>query len=143
MSPRILSSLVVLAIGIGLLLLMRRRLSNRSMSTAVSASIAVVATTLLIAGEFFGLARSLAPAALIASSFIGAIISQPNPWAPSSVLRGLAISTGCIALVSAVRTDFLVALLALVGTGVLVVLLSRLAPDSPIHAKGTARANAG
>jgi hypothetical protein len=130
----ILLFLIIPAIGIGLVLLIRRRIFAKSPVAAILASIAVVASALLIAGESIGLAGVLAPAALIASSFIGAISPQPDPWAPSSILRGLAIAAGCIALVSIVQTNYLVAVFALIATGVLVVLFANRAPISQISA---------
>jgi hypothetical protein len=69
-------------------------------------------------------------------------MSQSSPWAPSSVLRGLAISSGCIALVSVVASNYLVAVLALLATGVLVVLYSNLAPTHSVRAHERSSAGA-
>ena len=132
MISSLLMFLVILAVGLVLLFLIRRRWADTSPAAAIAASIAVTAGTLAIGAEVMGVAvMKITPALLMASAFTGAILPQPKPWAPVSVLRALAIAAGSIALVSAISAEYVVTVLALLATGVLVVLLSNLAAHRP------------
>lgn len=123
------SALLILPICIGLVWLIRRRLTPGSPVGAMVASIAAMATTLVLVAVLLGLDASLLfPGLFVIAAFAGTICSQPHPWSPSAILRALAVSSGGIAIIAVLTANHAAAALALLATGVLIKLYSDAAP---------------
>lgn len=121
----------VLAIGISLLVLIRKRISRSAPVIAAAASIAVLAGTISIVARAAGVnVSAFWPGLFIVCAFFGAISVQPVPWETASVLRGLAVACGATAMVSAFTSDLMVTVVALFAAGVLVFL-----PAGPLAIK--------
>jgi hypothetical protein len=126
----IVSAIVVLVIGIGLIRTIRGRLTPRFPAGATGASIAVTAVTLVLVANLLGLnVAYLFPGIAAVVVFIGAICAQPRLWSPSSILHALAISAGSIAIIAVLTEDYSGSALALLAAGVLIKLYSDISPN--------------
>jgi len=115
------STFVMLAICVGMLWIIRKRLTSRHPVGATSAAIAVVAATLLSITVLAGLNRSLLfPGLLVVAVFTGAASAHRDPWSRLSVLHALGISAGGIAVIATMTANYSAAALALIATGVLI-----------------------
>jgi hypothetical protein len=126
----IVSTLLILASGIGVAWIIRERLAPKCPVGAKAACIAVVAAALLLLCKVAGLSTALLfPGILVVAAFTGAMCSQPSPWSSSSILQALAVSAGSIVIVAVLTSNYSAAALALLASGVLVKLYADVSPE--------------
>lgn len=139
----IVSTLLTIASGIGVVWIIRERLAPKFPVGAKAACIAVVGAALLLLCEIAGLNTSLLfPGLLVVAAFTGAMCTQSSPWSSSSILQALAISAGSIVIVAVLTSNYSAAALALLASGVLVKLYADVAPKR-VSPSIDARSSAG